>query len=146
MWDNWVQSSVPQHMGGDRLCWIFSGAINGANLLGAPLFSKGLNTYLGLQCKTLQILSQRLLLMSGHEDFLFKNCLTIPKWLHLLRSSPCLKSSDLQLDHTLQCELVACGQVQHSQYTSYGRVLGAGLTSGSLGRSGSGFNHYPVLS
>jgi len=34
-----------------------------ANLLGAPLFSEGLYTYLGQQRKTLQILIQRLLLM-----------------------------------------------------------------------------------
>jgi len=73
-----------------------------ANLLGAPLFSEGLNTYLGLQHRTQQILRQRLLLMSAF--FLFKYCLTMPKWLHLLRSSPSFESSDL-LHDTLQHEI-----------------------------------------
>jgi len=72
------------------------------------LFSEGLNTYLGQQRKTIQILSQRFLLMSGHEAFfLFKNCLTVPKWLYVLRSSPCFESIDLQLHDTLQREILS---------------------------------------
>jgi len=78
-----------------------------ANLLGAPLFSEGLNTYLGQQRMTLQIISQKLLLMSGHEAFfLFKNCLTMPKGLHLLRSSSCFESSDLELEREILSTLV----------------------------------------
>jgi len=46
--------------------------------------------------------------MSGHEAFfLFKNCLTVPKWLHLLRSSPCFECSDLQLHDALQREMLS---------------------------------------
>jgi len=53
-------------------------------------------------------ISQRLLLMSGQEAFfLFKNCLTMPKWLHLLRSSPCFESGDLQLHDTFQRDILS---------------------------------------
>jgi len=62
--------------------------------------------------------------MSGHEAFfLFKNCLTVPKWLHLLRSSPCFACSDLQLHDTLQREILSTLVNIHLTDVSWAQAL-----------------------
>jgi len=63
-------------------------------LLGAPLHPSGFTNALGNRLKSLIIETGRLNFLSAHEAFfLHRNCLSIPKWLHLLRSSPSWESS-----------------------------------------------------
>jgi len=59
-------------------------------LLGSPLYNDGFLPILNSHSASLSTMSKRLKLMSSHEAFfLYRNSLSIPKWLHLLRSSPC---------------------------------------------------------
>ena len=65
-------------------------------LLGAPLCSQGIDSCIQFHKDNLSRVTVRLKLMSTHEAlFLYKNCLSMPKWLHLLRSTPCFMSSML---------------------------------------------------
>jgi len=62
-------------------------------LLGASLFTDGFQFVLNHHCKSISLPSNRLKHLSSYEAFLFfKNCLSIPKWLHLLRLAPSLDS------------------------------------------------------
>jgi len=72
-------------------------------LVGAPLFTSGFQFALDTHCKFVSLASNRLQYLSSHEAFFFfKNCLSIPKLLHILRSSPCWDSSSLDSVDVLQ--------------------------------------------
>ena len=73
-----------------------------ASLLGAPLSSDGFMSALTHHQDAFTLLGERLGLLSAHEAlFLCGSSLTMPKWLHLLRSSPSWSSPGLvSIDRT----------------------------------------------
>ena len=81
---------------------------NNTTLLGAPLFVEALPSALEMKVAALKHLTSNLGYLHAHDAlYLLKNCLAIPKLLHLLRCSPMWKTSDqLQaFDEVLQLSL-----------------------------------------
>jgi len=104
-------------------------------LLGAPLFSSGFQFALDTNCKSVSLASSKLQYLSSQEAFfLFKNCFSIPKWLHLLRSSPCWDSSsldsvDISQRHTISDLNIHLSNASLTQATLRVRRGGVGVRS-----------------
>lgn len=78
------------------------------SLLGSPLFSNGFTAALGRHLNSFSSLAGRLQLLSAHEAFyLYSNSLSMPKWLHLLRSAPCWNSPALGAIDDVQCSTLS---------------------------------------
>ena len=68
---------------------------NNATLLGAPLFVEGLPSALEKKTEALKRLTCNLSHLHAHDAlYLLKNCIAIPKLLHLLRCSPTWKTAN----------------------------------------------------
>ena len=81
---------------------------NNTTLLGAPLFVEALPSAVEMKVAALKRLTSNLGYLHAHDAlYLLKNCLAIPKLLHLLRCSPTWKTLDqLQaFDEDLQLSL-----------------------------------------
>ena len=67
---------------------------NNTTLLGAPLFVEALPSALEMKIAALKRLTSNLGYLHAHDALNLKNCLAIPKILHLLRWSPTWKTFD----------------------------------------------------
>ena len=83
-------------------------SLSEAVLLGSPLSESSVMPALSLKREALERLTDRLKFLNPHEAFfILKNCLSIPKFAYLLRTSPCWKFTTCleEIDKLIQLSL-----------------------------------------
>ena len=96
-------------------------AADDSSLLGSPLCSgAGLNSVLESKCSELQIAISRLHLLNSHYALcIIKNCVSVPKLMHILRTARCFDNVLLlRFDNILRDGLISILNVSftHSQW------------------------------
>ena len=96
-------------------------AADDASLLGSPLCSgAGLKSVLESKCNELQITISRLHLLNSHYALcIIKNCISVPKFMHILRTARCFDNDLLlRFDSILRDGLISILNVSfsHSQW------------------------------
>ena len=89
-----------------------------AVLLGSPLFTDGMEKVLQAKSDELTFTTSRLRHLSFHEAFcLLRGSLSLPRWLHIFRSSPCFRSPLLStLNSTLRDSVSTLININLSDY------------------------------
>jgi hypothetical protein len=86
--DSAVATVLNSHPGMKRV------ALDEVELLGSPLGKKSAKVLLDKQINTLRVFRSRLVSLHPHDAFfLLRNCLSLPKFLCLLRTAPCFQHS-----------------------------------------------------
>ena len=81
--------------------------VSDLTLLGAPLGNQAIKSVLEKKISELSVMGSRLSwIFSHHALFLLKNCFALPKFLYVLRTSPCFDHPLLQSFDDLQFELL----------------------------------------